>query len=181
MTTPRRRVRRAARPPMGDTKFGDLLKWPPAERARLLASLSERECYELVYDWDFWGRPEQKPPPGDWVYWLILAGRGAGKTRSGAEAVREWVKTYDLVNLIGATQDDVRDIMVLGESGLMAICPRDERPHYARASARLSWPNGAVSQLFSAEEPDRLRGKQHMKLWLDELAAWRNPDAFDQA
>ena len=77
--------------------------------------------------------------------------------------------------------DDVRDIMVLGESGLMAICPPDERPRYARASARLAWPNGAVSQLFSAEEPDRLRGKQHMKLWLDELAAWRHPDAFEQA
>ena len=71
--------------------------------------------------------------------------------------------------------------MVLGESGLMAVCPRDERPRYARASQRLDWPNGAVSLLFSAEEPDRLRGKQHMKLWLDELAAWRRPDAFDQA
>ena len=99
----------------------------------------------------------------------------------GAEAVREWIRTFAIVNLIGATHDDVRDIMVLGESGLLAICPAGERPHYARASARLSWPNGAVSQLFSAEEPDRLRGKQHMKLWLDEVAAWRDPDAFDQA
>ena len=71
--------------------------------------------------------------------------------------------------------------MVLGESGLMAVCPRDERPRYARAAGRLAWPNGATSLLFSAEEPDRLRGKQHMKLWLDELAAWKEPDAFDQA
>ena len=78
--------------------------------------------------------------------------------------MREWIKTFAIVNLIGATHDDVRDIMVLGESGLLAICPPGERPRYARASARLSWPNGAVSQLFSAEEPDRLRGKQHMKL-----------------
>ncbi len=95
--------------------------------------------------------------------------------------MREWTKTFAIVNLIGATHDDVRDIMVLGESGLMAICKRDERPRYARASARLAWPNGAVSQLFSAEEPDRLRGKQHMKLWCDELAAWRHADAFEQA
>ena len=71
--------------------------------------------------------------------------------------------------------------MVLGESGLMAICPRDERPRYARAAGRLAWPNGATSLLFSAEEPDRLRGKQHEKLWLDELAAWKKPDAFEQA
>jgi phage terminase large subunit-like protein len=167
-----------------DRKFrsvGAFLKLKPAERAIVIATLTPRECDELFYDWSLWGRSEQKPPPGDWVYWLILAGRGAGKTRSGAEAVREWVKTFEIVNLIGATHDDVRDIMVLGESGLMAICPQGEQPRYARASGRLSWPNGAVSQLFSAEEPDRLRGKQHMKLWLDELAAWRDPDAFDQA
>ena len=85
-----------------------------------------------------------------------------------------------IVNLIGATNADARDIMVLGESGILAICPRDERPLCARP-ARLEWPNGAVKLLFSAEEPDRLRGKQHMKLWCDELAAWRRPDAFDQA
>jgi phage terminase large subunit-like protein len=72
-------------------------------------------------------------------------------------------------------------VMVLGESGILACCPADERPLYARASARLSWPNGATSLLFSAEEPDRLRGKQHMKLWCDELAAWRHADAFEQA
>jgi phage terminase large subunit-like protein len=162
-------------------RFGDLMKLTPTVRGRVLAVLSERERFELLYDWAFWGRPEQTPPPGDWVYWLILAGRGAGKTRAGAEAVRQWIKHFEIVNLIGATHDDARDVMVLGESGLMAICPSEERPFFTRASARLSWPNGATSQLFSAEEPDRLRGKQHMKLWLDELAAWRDPDAFDQA
>jgi len=120
-------------------------------------------------------------PPGDWVYWLILAGRGAGKTRAGAEAVRHWSRRYPIVNLIGATSDDARDVMVLGESGVLACCPADERPRYYRASARLAWPNGATSQVFSADEPDRLRGKQHMKLWCDELAAWRHSDAFEQA
>jgi phage terminase large subunit-like protein len=161
--------------------IGALLKLSPAERARLLATLSDKQCNEIFYDWSLWARDDQRPPPGDWIYWLILAGRGAGKTRAGAEAVREWAKTFAIVNLIGATHDDVRDVMVLGESGLMAVCPRDERPRYARAAGRLAWPNGAVSLLFSAEEPDRLRGKQHEKLWLDELAAWKKPDAFDQA
>ena len=90
-------------------------------------------------------------------------------------------KTYPIVNLIGATVADVRDTMVTGESGILACCRRDERPRFLAADLRLEWPNGAVSSLFSAEEPDRLRGKQHMKLWCDELAAWRDPDAFDQA
>jgi phage terminase large subunit-like protein len=185
MTAPRSRPGRRAKPLAGgrwriDT-FADLLALTPADRASALATLTPRESDELFHDWAFWARPDQKPPAGDWVYWLILAGRGAGKTRAGAEAVREWIKTFAIVNLIGATHDDVREIMVLGESGLMAICPREERPRYARASSRLAWPNGAVSLLFSAEEPDRLRGKQHMKLWADEIASWRHADAFDQA
>ncbi len=161
--------------------FGELMKLPPGLRAKALSSLDDREANQLLHDWSFWSRPDQKLPQGDWIYWVILAGRGAGKTRAGAEAVREWARTFNHVNLVGATQDDVRDIMVLGESGLLAICPKSERPRYARASARLTWPNGAITQLFSADEPDRLRGKQHMKLWLDELAAWRRPEAFDQA
>ena len=144
--------------------IADILKYPPAKRAELLASIGERECEQIYYDWSFWARPEQKPPPGDWVIWLILAGRGAGKTRAGAEAVRLWSQTFPIVNLIGATAADVRDIMIRGESGLLACCPPAERPHYSSSAARLDWPNGAVSFLFSAEEPDRLRGKQHMKL-----------------
>ena len=162
-------------------RFDDLFALKPAERARLLANLDDRECSELVYEWAFWARADQKTPPGDWLYWLILAGRGAGKTRTGAETVREWTRDHDNVNLIGPTHDDVRDVMVLGESGIMAVSPNKERPSYAKASGRLVWPNGATSLMFSAEEPDRLRGKQHEKLWLDELAAWRVPDAFDQA
>ena len=137
--------------------IGALLKLSPAERAKLLGAFSEKQCAEVFYDWSLWARDDQRPPPGDWIYWLILAGRGAGKTRAGAEAVREWAKSFAIVNLIGATHDDVRDVMVLGESGLMAVCPRDERPRYARATGRLAWPSGAVSLLFSAEEPDRLR------------------------
>ena len=161
--------------------FRDLLALSPAERLRRLAKLTQDQCDQLDHDWRFWARPDQLAPEGDWVYWLILAGRGAGKTRTGAETVREWAKTYPFVNLIGATADDARDVMVLGESGLLACCEKSERPHYARSARRLTWPNGAKSLLFSAEEPDRLRGEQHMKLWCDELAAWRYPETFDQA
>ena len=162
-------------------RIGDILKLEPDKRARLIGNMTPRECAQIFYDWTFWARPDQAPPPGDWIVWLILAGRGAGKTRAGAEAVRLWSQSFPIVNLIGPTADDVRDVMVLGESGILNICRRDERPRYLASSARLEWPNGAMSLLFSAEEPDRLRGKQHMKLWLDELAAWRRPDAFDQA
>jgi len=118
-------------------------------------------------------------PGGDWRYWLIMAGRGWGKTRTGAEAVREWVKTNEYVNLIGATLDDARDIMIEGESGILAICPDGERPAYR--NRQLAWPNGAKSLVFTADEPERLRGKQHEKLWCDELAAWRYADSWDQA
>ena len=162
-------------------RIGDLLECSLDERARILARMTERDCEQILCDWNLWARPDQEPPPGDWVVWLILAGRGAGKTRTGAEAVRRWSWAFPLVNLIGPTADDVRDVMVLGESGVLACCRADERPRYLASAGRLEWPNGAVSQLFSAEEPDRLRGHQHMKLWLDELAAWRRPDAFDQA
>jgi hypothetical protein len=144
--------------------INDLIALTPAERLRRLARLPQYDCRWLLHEWRFWARADQVPPPGDWVTWLILAGRGAGKTRTGAEAVRRWIKDYSPVNLIGATAADARDVMVLGESGLLACCPRAERPTYARSTRRLSWPNGNVSLLFSAEEPDRLRGEQHFSL-----------------
>jgi phage terminase large subunit-like protein len=153
----------------------------PLRRTILLGALSDEECEELFYDWSLWARKDQRAPGQEWIYWLILAGRGAGKTRVGSEVVRQWSKYFSYVNLIGPTQDDVRDVMVEGESGILSICPDGERPHFSRASQRLDWPNGSVSLLFSAEEPDRLRGKQHTKLWMDELAAWRRPETFDQA
>jgi phage terminase large subunit-like protein len=180
-------ARRSRRPSAGLApgarieRVDDLLKLDPGDRLRLIEAMTPLECTQLYHDWSFWARPDQEPPPGDWIIWLILAGRGAGKTRAGAEAVRNWVQTYPFVNMIGATVADVRDTMVKGESGVLACCRRDERPNFFASDLRLDWPNGAVSWLFSAEEPDRLRGKQHMKLWCDELAAWRQPDAFDQA
>lgn len=154
---------------------------PDVQRRKLLAELSESDCEELLYDWKFWARPDQLPPAGEWRTWLVLAGRGWGKTRVGAEWVRSSVKQYPMVNIIAPTADDARDIMIEGESGILAICPDNERPDYLPSKRRLEWPNGARTLIFTADEPDRLRGKQHMRLWADELAAWRRPESWDQA
>lgn len=158
-----------------------LASQPLAARTRFLNSLTANEVTALLYDWPFWARDKQLPPPGDWRYWVILAGRGFGKTRTGAEWVRETVRRFPMVNLIGATVDDARDIMIEGESGILAVCPPSERPEYVISKRRLEWPNGARSLIFTADEPERLRGKQHMKLWADELCSWRYPEAWHQA
>lgn len=158
-----------------------LASQPPSTRDAWLASLKPDEAAALEYEWEFWARPSQRPPPGDWRVWLVMAGRGFGKTRVGAEWVRESVRDYPLVNIIGATADDARDIMIEGESGILAVCPPGERPLYVPSKRRLEWPNGARSLIFTADEPERLRGKQHMRIWGDEIAAWRYPEAWDQA
>lgn len=154
---------------------------PAAEQIKRINELTDEQAEALLHDWEWHSRPEQQIPPGDWITWLILAGRGFGKTRTGAETVRKWVKTNEYVNLIGATADDARDIMIEGESGILAICPKEERPLYVPSKRRLEWPNGARSLIFTADEPERLRGKQHQKLWGDEVCAWRYPEAWDQA
>ena len=153
-----------------------------SERTAILNGLTDAEAQALLYDWRFWSRPSQQPPAWDWRFWLILAGRGFGKTRTGAEQVRGWINAgHNYVNLIGATADDAYSIMIDGESGILAICPPHERPRYNGNKRRLEWPNGARSLVFSADEPERLRGKQHAFLWADELAAWRYSEAWDQA
>jgi phage terminase large subunit-like protein len=153
----------------------------PRQIQALLDDFTEEEAETILHDWQLWARPQQLEPEGDWRYWLILAGRGFGKTRTGAEWVREQVKHQSFVNLIGATIDDARAIMIEGESGIMAICPKAERPYYRVSKRRLEWPNGAISLIFTADSPDRLRGKQHTGLWADELAAWKYTDSWDQA
>jgi phage terminase large subunit-like protein len=158
-----------------------LASLPEAERQAALDALPTETKAALAHHWPFWARPDQLIPAGDWTYWLILAGRGWGKTRTGAETVRQWIKTTDMVNLIGATVDDARDIMIEGESGILAICPDGERPEYRKSERKLIWPNGAISLIFTADEPERLRGKQHKALWADEMAAWRYAEAWDQA
>lgn len=125
-------------------------------------------------------RPNQFWPEKEFVYWLVQAGRGFGKTRVGAEWVR-WlvnVKKQRYVNLCGATMTDAIDIMVHGESGIMNVCDDYDRPIFK--NNKLYWKTGAISLIFSAEEPERARGKQHSQLWLDELGAWRYAEMFDQ-
>ena len=156
---------------------------PQVERMSFLDSINEAQALELMSAWEGGlARPAQERPKGDWTYWLVMAGRGFGKTRTGAETVRAWVKEgARYVNLLGATADDARDIMVEGESGILAVCPKAERPEYVKHASKLSWPNGATSLIFTADKPDRLRGKQHEKLWADELASWRYLESWDQA
>ncbi|MGO9392619.1 DNA-packaging protein [Rhodoblastus sp.] len=140
-------------------------------------SIFERLASALQDDWAAKARPEQLPPPGDdWTTWLILAGRGFGKTRTGAEWVRSLAEaaTVHRIALVGPTAGDVRDTMVEGESGLLSICPNWNRPVYEPSKRRLTWPNGCIATMFSSEEPDRLRGPQHGAAWCDELAAWNN-------
>lgn len=154
---------------------------PARERERLLAGLGTGGLASLLYEWRFWARPAQVAPEGDWRIWLLLSGRGFGKTRAGAEWVREQVERHGRrrIALVGRTAADVRDVMVEGESGVLAVCPPWNRPEYIPSKRRLEWPNGAIATMYSADQPDLLRGPQHDAAWCDELAAWRYPDAFD--
>jgi len=140
---------------------------------------------ELNWTWrGWWARPSQLAPEGDWRHWLYIGGRGAGKTRAGAEWVREQVKAGSgRITMIAPTAGDARDVMVEGESGLLSVCWSSDktnlgaplgRPTYEPSKRRVSWSNGAVATLFSAEEPERLRGPQADAMWADELAAWKN-------
>jgi predicted phage terminase large subunit-like protein len=130
----------------------------------------------LADDWAAHARPEQISPPGAWAVWLILAGRGWGKTRTGAEWVRNQAEGSKAarIALVGATASDVRDVMIEGESGILAISPDHNRPIYSPSKRRLEWENGAIAVAYSAEEPDRLRGPQHSAAWIDELASFAN-------
>ncbi|NSX90126.1 DNA-packaging protein [Agrobacterium tumefaciens] len=163
--------------------ISSLASLPPLQRQAVLASLSEKECQDLIHDWRFFARHNQVAPEGNWQTWLVLAGRGFGKTRTGAEWVREQVKLgKGRIALIAPTASDARDVMVEGESGLLAVCWAGDksangdmlgRPSYEPSKRRVTWANGAVATLFSAEEPERLRGPQHEAMWCDELAAWK--------
>jgi phage terminase large subunit-like protein len=154
----------------------------PDQRQALIKELTTAERAVLAYIWQAWARPSQLPPPGTWRVWLFLAGRGAGKTRAGAEWVRWLVEQRGVrrLALVAPTAADARDVMVLGESGIVAVSPPWLRPLYEPSKRSLRWPNGAVATLYSAEEPDRLRGPQHEAAWCDELCAWTKPqDTWD--
>jgi phage terminase large subunit-like protein len=154
---------------------------PEEEREKYLRSLSPEVLAALKYNWDFWARPNQLEPQGDWLTWLILAGRGFGKTRVGAETIRSWVcgdtplspGRCSRIALVAETAADARDVIVEGESGLLAIHPKDFRPVYEKTNRKLTWPNGAVAFTYNATEPDQLRGPQHDAAWIDELAKFK--------
>jgi phage terminase large subunit-like protein len=152
--------------------FADLTE---EERSLKLSQLSDKEIATLAWHWPFWARPDQLEPPGDWTTWLILAGRGWGKTRTGAETVRQWVMSgrYKRIALVGETTADVRGVMVDGESGLLNLGPEDDRPEYFPSLRQLKWKNGAIATTYNATEPDQLRGPQHDAAWCDELAKWK--------
>lgn len=151
------------------------------ERSTVSAVFTSAEARALLYQWGFWARPNQVPPAGEWRVWLVLAGRGFGKTRTGAELIRARVaaRTVRRIALVAPTASDVRDVMVEGESGILAVSPPWQRPRYEPSKRRLTWRNGAIATLFSADEPERLRGPQHDAAWCDELASWRHPEAWD--
>lgn len=155
---------------------------------RAVEGLSDREAFGLPWLFEFWALPHQLPPPGPWRSWVIQGGRGAGKTRAGAEWVRSQVEgprprdpgRCRRVALLAETIDQGREVMVFGESGLMACSPPDRRPRWLATRRLLEWPNGAQAQLFSAHEPEALRGPQFDCAWADELAKWRKgQEAWD--
>lgn len=146
------------------------------EVGAFIAQLSDNECREWQWDWNVWGRRTQLAPQGDWRVWLVMAGRGFGKTRLGAEWVRERAEADPeaRIALVGASLHEARSVMVEGESGLLSIGAPWRRPTYESSVRRLVWPNGAQAFLYSAGEPDSLRGPQHSHAWCDEIAKWDN-------
>ncbi|MGB0904934.1 MAG: terminase large subunit domain-containing protein, partial [Mangrovicoccus sp.] len=159
-----------------------------AERDGFLNDLTEGALLALPYIFEFWALDHQLPPEGDWKTWVIMGGRGAGKTRAGSEWVRSEVEgslptqpgRSKRVALIGETFDQVREVMVFGDSGIMSCSPPDRKPVWEATRRRLVWPNGATATCFSASEPEALRGPQFDAAWVDELAKWKKAeDAWD--
>jgi phage terminase large subunit-like protein len=141
---------------------GWLASLPEPARNDLAAALSPAEARALLYDWPFWARPTQLPPQGNWRVWLLLTGRGFDKTRTGAELMRARVaNAARRLALVALTAADARNVMVEGESAILAISPPWDRPRYEPSKRRLTWPNGAIAT------------------WCDELGSWRYPEAWD--
>jgi len=162
---------------------------PPTQRRKLATELPDHLQRIFVSDFGVLSHDHQLPPEGDWTTWLLLGGRGAGKTRAGAEWVRGLAlgiapfaeRPVSPIALVGETEHDAREVMIEGVSGIKAVHARyGARPAWIPSRRRLEWPNGAVAQVFSAEDPDSLRGPQFAAAWLDELCKWRSGEStFD--
>ncbi len=159
-----------------------LARLSPDQRRNVIRQLTPDEAKSFPWDWrGWWARPNQLAPAGNWFVWLLLAGRGFGKTRTVAEWVREQAEGGHAkrIALVAPTAADARDVLVEGDSGILRVCPDYCRPVYEPSKRRLTWPNGAIATTYSADEPERLRGPQHDAAVCDEIAAWRYPDAWD--
>lgn len=146
----------------------------------IAAQFHGRTLSRLANDWEDEARTEQLPPEGDWTTWLLIGGRGSGKTRAGAEWVRMLATGPNPVSpiaLVGETMNEARAVMVEGVSGLLEIHPPEERPRFDRGRAMLIWPNGAHALLLPANDPERFRGPQFAAAWSDELAKWPRAEA----
>ncbi len=152
---------------------------PRDQQQQILGMVPAGRRMRLLRDWRMMARPSQLPPDGDWSVWLILAGRGFGKTRTGAAWVQEQARSVPgaRIALVGATAHDVAAVMVDGESGICRTSPPGFAPRFVPSRRTLNWPNGSLAMLFSAVEPDRLRGPQFHFAWCDEIAAWHRPGA----
>lgn len=150
-------------------------------RRELSEALDRNERNGFDYLWEYQAREEQLAPPGDWRIWMIMAGRGFGKTRAGAEWVRMIADSNPdaRIALISSSLAEARAVMVEGESGLLAICRPGHKPHFEPSLHRLRFASGAQAQLFSAAEPESLRGPQHSHAWCDEIGKW--PLAHERA
>src|SRR4051812_45914680 len=172
---------------ISDESLRDALMCLPVEEVQwLLAGMNKPELRTFFGYFGIFAHLHQRVPAvaqnGEpWLTWLILGGRGAGKTRAGAEWVREAARNPAArIALIGETMRDVRDVMVEGVSGLLAVHDAQERPEWSPTRGRLEWRSGAIAECFSAEDPDSLRGPQFSAAWCDELAKWRHAEAtFD--
>lgn len=165
----------------------------PTQRLHILKHLTEAELETLGTSWEIFAHPHQRPPElapnGEpWLTWLMIGGRGAGKTRAGAEWIRAQAlglppfatEAVERIALVGETEHDVREVMIEGVSGLLAVHPHRDRPLWSPSRKRLEWSNGAVAYAFSAEDPESLRGPQFGCAWSDEMAKWRYAEAtFD--
>ncbi|MFL6845663.1 MAG: DNA-packaging protein [Allosphingosinicella sp.] len=153
---------------------GRLARLTPEQRTRAMARLGRAELDSLSHCWSLWERDDQRQPALPWRTWLILAGRGFGKTRMGAEWVRRIAATDPTarIALVGANEGEARRVMVEGDSGILAVCAKWERPEWQPSRRLLSWPNGAKAFVYSAAEPESLRGPQHHYAWCDEIAKW---------
>ena len=153
----------------------------PAQRQKFLNQLSADQMEYIRTCWPLFARPKQTPPDGkSWRIWLLLAGRGFGKTRAGAEWIRAMAESGKArqIALVGQTIHDVRQVMVEGPSGLLAIAPKWARPRWFPSRRLLIWPNGARASTFAAEAPDQLRGPEFDYGWADEIAKWPNESAW---